>query len=315
MSQLKVAMLGDNLSHKGGIVTVEKLILRHAPPEVEIQHISTHETGSMIHRIKLYGQGLAAFVLRLLRQRTDLVHIHIADGGSILRKAIIAVIALVFRQPILMHAHGPAFHLTYSKLPNWIQQWLSWIFRRCHGFIVMSQSWKDFYVPNLGLDEKQVYILPNPVELPSEVPQRSNVAKVRLVFLGRIGQRKGVFDLIQAFAHLPTDLKDRSELILAGDGKIEEGRELVENLKLTKHVTFLGWINSEQRNHLLATANVFVLPSYNEALPMALLEAMAWGLPVIATDVGGIPEVVISNKNGLLVTPGNIQQISEAIQF
>ncbi|MCX7595896.1 MAG: glycosyltransferase, partial [Fischerella sp.] len=63
-----------------------------------------------------------------------------------------------------------------------------------------------------------------------------------------------------------------------------------------------------------ATANVFVLPSYNEALPLALLEAMAWGLPVITTDVGGISEFVTPDKNGLLVTPGNIQQISAAIQ-
>ncbi|MCX7594853.1 MAG: glycosyltransferase, partial [Fischerella sp.] len=210
MSKLKVAMLGDSLSHNGGIVTVEKLILRYAPPEVEIQHIATHEAGSMAHRIKLFGQGLAAFLLRLLRERTDLVHIHLADGGSILRKVIIAVIALLFQKAILIHTNGPAFHITYSKLPKCIQQCLSWIFSRCHGFIVMSQSWKDFYVPNLGLDEKRVYILPNPIELPAEVPQRSNVDKVSVVFLGRIGQRKGAFDLIQAFAHLPSGLLDLS---------------------------------------------------------------------------------------------------------
>jgi glycosyltransferase involved in cell wall biosynthesis len=65
---------------------------------------------------------------------------------------------------------------------------------------------------------------------------------------------------------------------------------------------------------MLAKADVFVLPSYNEGLPMALLEAMSWGLPVITTPVGGIPEVVSNTQNGLLVTPGDIQQLSEAMQ-
>jgi glycosyltransferase involved in cell wall biosynthesis len=76
----------------------------------------------------------------------------------------------------------------------------------------------------------------------------------------------------------------------------------------------LGWIDSDKRNELLLKADLFILPSYNEALPMALLEAMAWGLPVIVTPVGGIPEVVTADENGLLVTPGDIQQLSSAMQ-
>ena len=315
MRQLKaIVMLGDSLEHNGGIVTVEKLILKHAPPDIDIQHIGTREDGYITHKIMIFGKSLGALLWRLLSLKTDLVHIHIADGGSVLRKAIVSLIALGFRKPVLMHAHGPSFHLTFFGLPKWAQKGLSWIFRKCWGFIVLSKSWKDFYVLNCGLNAERVFVLPNPVELPAQFPNRINATKVCLGFFGRVGQRKGSFDLIRAFATLPAEQRDRSELILAGDGEVEAGRRLVESLNLTKHITFLGWVNSEQRDALLAKVNVFVLPSYNEGLPMALLEAMSWGLPVITTPVGGIPELVTSGKNGLLVNPGDIQQLAEAIQ-
>ncbi|MEO0685990.1 MAG: glycosyltransferase, partial [Cyanobacteria bacterium J06649_11] len=145
-------------------------------------------------------------------------------------------------------------------------------------------------------------------------PNRKDNSSIKLGFFGRVGLRKGTFDLIKAFAKMPSDLQNRCELIIAGDGDIEEARKLVESYNLTNCVQFLGWIDSQTRDKLLANIDVFILPSYNEGLPMALLEAMGWGLPVIVTPVGGIPELIISTENGLLVTPGNIQQLSQAMQ-
>jgi glycosyltransferase involved in cell wall biosynthesis len=169
-------------------------------------------------------------------------------------------------------------------------------------------------VDNLGLKAEQVIVLPNPVKLPSQVPQRLGSHKVSFVFLGRIGPRKGAFDLIKAFACLSAEQKTRSVLTLAGDGDVEQARTLIKSLNLTDYITVLDWLDQEQRDALLAKADVFVLPSYNEGLPMALLEAMSWGLPVITTPVGGIPEVVTHKQNGLLVNPGDTQQLSEAMQ-
>jgi glycosyltransferase involved in cell wall biosynthesis len=314
MSQLKIVMLGASLEQNGGIATVEKLILKHASPDLEIQHVTSHDEGSIIHRITVFGRALGALLWRLLRQKPALVYIHLSDGGSLLRKAILTLFAFVFRKPVLMHAHGAEFQKTFFRLPKWGRQLLSGIFRQCDGFIVLSKTWKDFYTLNLGLKAEKVIVLPNPTELPAEVPHRTNSPQVRLVFFGRIGERKGAFDLIRAFANLPAQLKNRSQLILAGDGELEQGRKLVESLNLTDTVTFRGWIDTQQRDALLAKGDVFVLPSYNEGLPMALLEAMGWGLPAITTPVGGIPELVISNQNGLLVNPGDIQQLSEAMQ-
>ncbi|MCJ8282982.1 MAG: glycosyltransferase family 4 protein, partial [Rivularia sp. ALOHA_DT_140] len=214
----------------------------------------------------------------------------------------------------LMHAHGAEFHVTYSKLPKWGQLVFSKIFRYCDDFIVLSKTWEKYYINNLGLNEKQVVVLPSPTELPAQIPNRKDNSSIKLGFFGRVGLRKGTFDLIKAFAKMPSDLQNRCELIIAGDGDIEEARKLVESYNLTNRVQFLGWIDSQTRDKLLANIDVFILPSYNEGLPMALLEAMGWGLPVIVTPVGGIPELIISTENGLLVTPGNIQQLSQAMQ-
>lgn len=315
MNKKKIVMLGASLAQNGGIATVEKLMLKYADSEIEIQHVTSHDEGSAIYRVKVFCQALSMLLWKLLSWKIDIIHIHLSDGGSVLRKAILVLIALIFRKPVLMHAHGAEFDVKYSKFPKLAQQVMNGIFRRCQGFIVLSKTWKEYYVKNLGLNEKQVFILPNPTELPSQIPLRRNVNKVKFGFFGRVGDRKGTFDLIKAFANLPKSLKENSELIIAGDGDIKQGKNLVESLNLAEQVTFLGWIDAQTRDELLATIDVFVLPSYNEGLPMALLEAMGWGLPAIVTPVGGIPELIIANKNGLLVTPGDIQQLSEAMKL
>lgn len=315
MRQLQVLMLGASLEQNGGIATVEKLIINYSSSQIKIQHINTHDEGSIAHRVIIFVKALATFLWKLSSQKIDIVHIQISDGGSIIRKAICCVIAFIFNKPVLMHTHGAEFPLTYAKFPQGVQQVLSKLFQRCQGFIVLSESWQDYYVLNLGLNPKQVIILPNPCELPKNVPERKNQTQISLVFCGRVGQRKGTFDLIEAFANLPDHQKKCTWLIIAGDGEIEKAQQLAANLNLSDQVTFLGWINSEKRDEILTQANVFILPSYNEGLPVAILEAMGWGLPIITTPVGGIPELVISNQNGLLVPPGNIQQLTSAMEL
>ncbi len=314
MYTIKILMLGESLERQGGIVSVEKLILEEATPDIIYKFIPTLPKGSSVKKIMVFLQAIVELFWRLLRGEADLVHIHVSERGSAFRQAITTLVVLLFRKPILMHTHSSNFHEFYSELPQWIKQWMSWVFASCTRFIVLSESWEKYYIANLGLKPERVIVLPNPVKIPAEVPQRLDSKTVNFVFFGRIGPRKGAFDLINAFASLPDELKTRSKLTIAGDGEGEKARDLVKNLNLTDYIRIFDWVNQEQRDAMLAKADVFVLPSYNEGLPMALLEAMSWGLPVITTPVGGIPEVVSNTQNGLLVAPGDIQQLSEAMQ-
>ena len=314
MSKLNILMLGASLEQNGGIATVEKLMLKHANGYVNFQHITSHDEGTIFHRIKVFIKAFVVLLWNLITSKADIVHVHISDGGSLVRKAIIAMIAFLFNKPVLMHAHGAEFHLTYSKLPKWGQLFFGKIFRCCDDFIVLSKTWEEYYINNLGLNKKQVVVLPNPTELPAQIPDRTDTSSIKLGFFGRVGSRKGTFDLIKAFAQIPDALKGKAELIIAGDGDIEEARRLAQTLNLENSIQLLGWIDSQTRDKLLADIDVFVLPSYNEGLPMALLEAMGWGLPVIVTPVGGIPELITSTENGLLINPGDVQKLSEAMQ-
>ncbi|AFY77929.1 MAG: glycosyltransferase family 4 protein [Hydrococcus sp. C42_A2020_068] len=317
MDSLKyqVVMMGSNLNQKGGIASVEKLILNYSLPEFEIRHITTHDEGSTFYRVRVFIKALLALILLLSKKDIDLLHVHFSERGSVLRKTIVIFVASWFKNPILMHAHGAEFHSFFSTLPKWIQQLIRLAFRQCKGLIALSKTDRELYIRSLQLPRDRVFVLPNPVELPSQVPERVNRSSVNLVFLGRVGQRKGAFDLIEAFANLPDLQQQKAKLILAGDGDLERGYRLVEKFSLAERVVLLGWISPEQRNALMSEADIFVLPSYHEALPMAILEAMGWGLPIIATPVGGIAELVVCGENGLLVTPGNIQQLSNAMKL
>lgn len=311
-------MVGDSLDHQGGIATVERLIMRYQSPTLDIDQIATHERGTIAHRIKIFGQGLRTLIGHLLIKKVDLVHIHCADGGSVLRKAIVALTAILFRRPVVMHVHAE-LDLTYKALPAIAQITLRSVFQHCSQFILLSQSMQAFYMNQLDLDEEKIVILPNPIELPELLLDHfpalnETVQELAILFLGRISRSKGVFDLIRAFSHLSEPPQRSLRLLLAGDGDIEQGKILVEQLQLVDRVNFLGWINDDQRNKLLSQAGMFVLPSYTEQLPMSILEAMAWGVPVITCPVGGIPDVIVTGENGLLVPPGDVQQLSAAMQ-
>ncbi|WP_375474173.1 glycosyltransferase family 4 protein [uncultured Nostoc sp.] len=314
MSPIKITMLGESLERQGGIVSVEKLILEETTSDIKIKHIATLPNGSAIHKVLVFLQAIGELFWNLLNQKTDLIHIHVSDRGSAFRHSITTLIGWLFQKPVIIHTHSADFHLFYSKLPQWLKQWLNWSFCKCTRFIVLSDSWKKFYIENLGLKSEQVIVLPNPVKIPAQIPQRIDSKQIFFLFLGRIGERKGAFDLIKAFASMPVAQQSQAKLVIAGDGDVEQARSLIPTLNLIDYITILDWVDKEKRDELLTKADVFVLPSYNEGLPMALLEAMSWGLAVITTAVGGIPELVTQNQNGLLVNPGNIQQLSEAMQ-
>jgi glycosyltransferase involved in cell wall biosynthesis len=313
-SKIRVLMLGESLDKQGGIVSVEKLILKYVPGEVKISHLATLQDGSKIHKILVFINALNLLCCRLTDRSTDLVHIHVSERGSAFRQALTTTVAWLLHKPVILHTHSAEFQVFYSKLSPIIKAGLNWAFCRSTRFIVLSYSWKKFYIDNLGLKEEQVVVLPNPVKFPVEIPQRINSKKVRLLFLGKIGDRKGTFDLINAITDIPLSHRQNLELTIAGDGEGQRARVLIESLNLAQHIKILDWVNEQQRDDLLKQSDVFILPSYNEGLPMAILEAMSWGLPIITTPVGGIPELVIPHHNGLLVEPGEIKQLSQAIQ-
>ncbi|MGK7905718.1 MAG: glycosyltransferase family 4 protein [Synechococcus sp.] len=312
---ITVLMLGPSLDVKGGMTSVETLILETPINNVEIQHIPIFQDGYIGSKLTIYFAAIVKTIWAVLTQPVSSIHLHMSNGGSILRGAILILLMSIFRKPVILHMHGSSFHLYFDKFPKFLQSLLRFVFRKCRFIIALSESWKTYYVENLGVEPDRVIILPNPVKLPETLPKRDEARDITFLFLGRLGQRKGTFDLIQAYSALSPDRLAKSSLVLAGDGEIDKAKQNVLELNLGDRVDITGWVGPEQRDRLLSEADIFILPSYNEGLPMAVLEAMGWGLAVITTPVGGIPELVTPNVDGILVEPGNVEQLSTAMDL
>jgi glycosyltransferase involved in cell wall biosynthesis len=313
-SNIKVVMLGTSLQQQGGMANLEYLISTHSLPNVTIQYLSIHEEGSLFRRLQVFASGLGQLIWELLHHKVDLVHLHVSEGGSVLRNGILTVIARCFGKPVIIHTHGSRFHIVHDRFPRFIQQWVAAFFRQSAYVITLSESWNDYYTQTCGLRPDQAITLYNPVKIPDHIPMRLDQTATQFAFLGRIGQRKGAFDLIRAIAQLPISQQQQIKVYLAGDGEVAQAASLIQSLELQDCVQLLGWIDPKTRSQLLSDSDAFILPSYNEGLPLSLLEAMSWGLPSITTPVGGIPEVA-NQQTSLFVEPGNVTQISTAIRL
>lgn len=311
---IHIIMLGPALDVRGGVASVEKLILAHAPAGIKICHIATMRDGSALYKVFVFLGALARFIPALLVGHVDLVHIHFASRASTWRKFVFAMLARLAGKPYILHAHGSEFHLFYPQQPRILQAKIVHMIRNSRRLIALSKSWREFYLGISGLPPDCVVALPNPITCPAILPDRVGRSTNTLLFLGRMEHRKGPIRAVQALRALPEEVLKRTHLVMAGDGDVEGVRREVSNLGLDKQVTVMDWVTAEQRNTLFASADILVLPSLSEGLPMSVLEAMSWGLPVITSPVGGIPEVVQHGFNGLLVPPTDIPAISQAMQ-
>jgi len=310
-SRVRVLQFGPSLAVRGGISSVEQLICDYLPPYVSIRHVPTTEDGSALTKASVFARAVQTLRRTIQSLDPTIVHIHFASRGSTLRKVVLAEMTARAGRPLVLHAHGADFDQFHRKLPAAFRRNLNRTLQRANVFITLSTQWRDFYIDECELSPSQVVVLPNPVRVPLDVPVRTGRSPVQFLHLGRLGERKGSFDAINAFSGLPEELRNRARLVLAGDGDVEGVRRLAA--PLGERVEVLSWISAAERDRLLAQSDVFVLPSRAEGVPMALLEAMAWGLPSITSPVGGIPDVFQNGLDGALVTPGNVAEIRAAM--
>jgi glycosyltransferase involved in cell wall biosynthesis len=306
-----VLHLGPGLNVRGGVSAVERLIVQQRLSGLTLQHVPTMEEGTLLRKGWVFARAVLALRRRLNSLEPLIVHIHFASYGSTLRKLILARMAASAGAPLVLHAHGGSFDEFYRRLPEFVRREVITVMQRASLFLTLSNQWRDFYIEECELAPSQVAVLPNPVRLPPAIPDRRGRRRVQFLFLGRLGNRKGALDLVRAFGGLDPQLRARAQLVLAGDGDVASVARLARPLQAS--VLVLPWIDATKRDELLAQSDVFVLPSRYEGMPMALLEAMASGLPVITTRVGGIPDVVCDRSEGLLVVPGDLAGLQAAL--
>lgn len=309
---INVLMIGPDTNVKGGISSVEKLILKYIPKNINYIFIPTMKEGSNLYKIFVFFIAIIKIIFTLGFKEVDIVHINLSKKGSIFRKSIVSTIAVLLNKKYIIHAHSSELGHFYNNQKKLLQYILDFMLTRSNCLIALSNRWKDFYRDICHVDESKITVLPNPVEIPKK-NEKSISTKVRFIYLGIMNENKGALRVLEAIKRLPDNLKEQLRITLAGNGEIEKVRNFVTDNSLDRYVTVLSWVNEEKRKELLLNSDVFILPSRNEGLPMAMLEAMAYSLPIIISPVGGIPEFVKDGHNGFLANPGDISSIENSI--
>jgi glycosyltransferase involved in cell wall biosynthesis len=179
--------------------------------------------------------------------------------------------------------------------------------------LVLGDQLAVEYADRLRIAPDRISVLPNAVMVNVPVVVQDGANPVHAVAVGRLGERKGSYDIVEAVAQLPPKVRRRLRVTLAGDGDVDGVTAAVGVAGVGDTVRVVGWLEPPQLKVLLEGAHIFLLPSYEEAMPMALLEAMARGLAPVTTPVGSIPEVVTDGVDALLVTPGRPDEIALAL--
>lgn len=310
---LKVVIVGPSITRtKGGMATVINDMLENKSSEVQFHHIVSHVEGSAVEKI---GRNIKAFISFLSEGSVDVVHIHVASGASFYRKSMFVQASRLRGIPVVMHVHGADFDAFFNNASPLAKKYIKRTFDQCSATLVLSQYWKAFFVANIT--KKGVAVLHNGVytqvfEQCYTMPSNLN----NFLFLGRLGQRKGVYDLLEAIDNLINKQQQQHLMFyLAGDGDIEQVRNMVEEKGLRNYVQLLGWVGEKEKLQWLKETDTMILPSYNEGLPMSILESMAAGKVIISSRVGGIPDLVTEGENGFLITPGDVESLQKHIAF
>jgi glycosyltransferase involved in cell wall biosynthesis len=310
----RVLWVSTSMSTRGGIASYVRTI-RDTPlwTRWETRHIATHRDGGPARKIVTFASAVPRYVRTLLTWRPDLVHMHMSSHGSFVRKAVLFWIARAFRVPVIVHVHGSRFDEFHDHLPAPLRRGVRSVLTQAVAVLTLGERWAG-RIRRIAPGAR-VEVVPNAVVVPA-IPAPRGGGEPSVVFLGAIGERKGAFCLLEAWAKLAAEWDGpvRARLTLAGDGLVAEARRSIMELGIERSAQVRDWLPASEAAALLAAADVFVLPSRHEGQPMAVLEAMARGVCVVASDVGGIPELVEHGRSGLLVPPDDADALGAALR-
>jgi glycosyltransferase involved in cell wall biosynthesis len=204
----------------------------------------------------------------------------------------------------VLQIHDGAFGIFYKKYLIFVKMTL----KKCDYIIAVS----EFLGEILRKLSTNVVVIYNMVDRPLLKKVKKN--RLNIIFLGAIIDDKGIFDILDVFIDNYYYFMDSVTLHIGGRGDVRRLKNIIIQKKLEKFVIYHGWLNELEKHKLLSQSDVLIQPSYFEGFGISIAEGMSYGLPIIATSVGGIPELVENNLNGFLMPPGDKLQIFEAIK-
>lgn len=309
---MKVLVIGPSQTKsKGGMATVISEIMEDEKlkQKVDIDVYESFIDGNKL--IRFFYSVYAYIKFCITKKNYDVYHIHMASRGSTFRKGYYVRKIKKWNKKVILHIHGAQYIEFFNEINDKQKAKVINILQSSNMVIALSEDWKNKFDTLFKLNN--CVVLENGINMKKLEQAIINVDdyKNNFLTLGRLGQRKGTYDLIKAIK-IAKNKVPNILCYLAGDGEIDKIKQLVLNEGLEKNIEVVGWADFEKKLSLLSKVSTVVLPSYNEGLPMAILEGMACGKGIISTKVGAIPEV-IKEENGILIEPGDIDGLAQAI--
>ncbi len=307
---MKVLMIGVDDTHAGGMLTVVKNYLecREFCEKTNLTYIATATRGTALQRIAFFLGALGKTALALYRERPDVVHIHMAERGSVARKGIVAFLAHRAGAKVVIHMHAATLEVWYRRQGRLGRRLIGLCLGQADRMILLGEFMVPMMEEILGPKKDRIRVLYNSVQAPEENPYRAD--RTGILFYGTLIRRKGIEDLLEAFRRILPEIPEDVHLILCGDDAEHRIGELIRRCGLEGRAQYRGWMSREKQAACFSEAMIHVLPSYHEGLPMAVLETMGYGIPNITTRVAAIPEVVEDGVNGILLRPGDVDGLA-----
>lgn len=310
----KILIVGpSSTKSKGGMSTVIGEILEdnELKNKYDISAYESYIDGTKF-RVLLYSiWAIFKFIVTGQAKKYDVYHIHAASYGSTFRKRIYLKIIKKYKKKVILHIHGAEYMVFFDKLSKKKKRQVIDTLQVADMVIALSNEWKNKFDNKFGLTN--CYVLENGINTEKLAPAIVDTKKNQTSFvtLGRLGKRKGTYDLVDAI-EIARKKVPNIRCYLAGDGEIDKFCNIIVERGLQNNIEVVGWADSTKKLELLSKVSTVVLPSYNEGLPMSILEGMATGKAIISTTVGAIPEVV-KEENGILIQPGDVQALADAL--
>lgn len=312
----KILMVGSDSSVKGGITSVisQMLEMNWDSQNIDMKFIPTFISGNSITKLCFFSKSYIKIFQSIQRKDISVLYLHMSHNGSFFRKCLVCEMAMLFNVKTVVHLHSSEFVKFYENSNSLVKKMIQRFFKKVNLTIVLGKKWEE-RVRNIQ-PNANIMILHNTVSVP-EISWDKDYEQVKLLFLGVLLQRKGVADLLKAIKELKNQQQldsKKVKFIIAGTGQEEDQlKEYAKQVDIQGYVDFCGWVSGDVKHKLLEESHVLILPSYNEGLPICILEAMSYENAIIASNVGDVSAAVKDGVNGYLIEAGDINCLAQKI--
>ncbi len=301
----KVLIIATSRKTRGGITSVVKA--HETGEQWKVHHcrwIETHRDTGNIGKLWYLSTALLQYLLFM--PFYNIIHIHISTRVSAQRKQLFIYPASWLGKKIILHFHPSNEKFLFEEAN---QKLYKKLFNKATMVLALSPQWQRWIKEALDIEDN-VNVLYNPC--PSVNP-RNDLRENTILVAGTIIPRKGYETIIKGFA-LIAKHHPEWKVVFIGNGEIEEAKAIAQATGVEKQVYFSGWVKGIAKEQSFQNASIYCLASEEEGFPMGVLDAWSYGIPCIMTPVGGIPDIVLDGKNGLLFNVSDFKALSDQLE-